>query len=115
MTAWETTLLGAFAGATIFLGLPLGRVGGLSPRVRAFLSTLSAGILLFIFWDVVAGASEVIDKAMAQARDGGSFGPLLLDVAEQLGLQVGRCRVGDLEHAVHQRPERGAGRQLGHR
>ena len=27
MSGWETTLLGAFAGATIFLGLPLGRVG----------------------------------------------------------------------------------------
>ena len=33
---------------------------------------------------------------------------LLLDVAAQLGLEVGRGRVGDLEHSVHQRAERGA-------
>ena len=75
MSAWQTTLLGAVAGGTIFLGLPLGRVGGLSKTTRAFLSTLSAGILLFIFWDVVAGASEVIDGSLAQVRDGGAAGP----------------------------------------
>ena len=53
MTALQTTLLGAIAGATIFLGLPLGRVERLSPRIRNFLAALSAGILLFIFWDVI--------------------------------------------------------------
>jgi ZIP family zinc transporter len=104
MTAWETTLLGAVAGCTIFLGLPLGRVGGLSPRVRAFLSTLSAGILLFIFWDVVAGASEVIDKSMAQARDGGSFGPLFLDVAMlAAGLAVGSLGLAWIEREMRRR------------
>ena len=104
MTAWQTTLLGAVAGGTIFLGLPLGRVGGLSPRMRAFLSTLSAGILLFIFWDVVAGASEVIDTSMAQARDGGSFGPLALDVAMlATGLAVGALGLAWLEREMRRR------------
>ena len=104
MTAWQTTLLGAVAGGTIFLGLPLGRVGGLSPRMRAFLSTLSAGILLFIFWDVVAGASEVIDKSMARARDGGSFGPLALDVAMlATGLAVGALGLAWLEREMRRR------------
>ena len=32
MTAAQTTILGAVAGGTIFLGLPLGRVGGMSAR-----------------------------------------------------------------------------------
>src|SRR3954454_8080108 len=104
MSGWQTTLLGAVAGGTIFLGLPLGRVGGLSARTRAFLSTLSAGILLFIFWDVVAGASEVIDTSMAQARDGGSFGPLALDVGMlATGLAVGALGLAWLEREMRRR------------
>jgi ZIP family zinc transporter len=38
----------------------------------------------------VAGASEVVDESMARARDGGSFGPLALDVTMlAIGLVVG--------------------------
>src|ERR1041385_3537032 len=104
MTAWQTTLLGAVAGGTIFLGLPLGRVGGLSARTRAFLSTLSAGILLFIFWVVVAAASGVGDTSMAGARAGGSFGPLALDVAMlALGLPLGALGLGWLEREMRRR------------
>src|SRR6476620_821560 len=104
MRGWQTTLLGAVAGATIFLGLPLGRVGGLSARTRSFLSTFSAGILLFIFWDVVAGASEVIDESLAQARDGGAFGPLVLDVSMlALGLVVGALGLAWIEREMRRR------------
>src|SRR4051812_37243061 len=74
MSALQTTLLGAIAGATIFLGLPLGRVRRLPDRWRAFLSVLSAGILLFIFWDVVAASSETVEEALHTAKDGGSWG-----------------------------------------
>jgi ZIP family zinc transporter len=104
MSAWQTTLLGAVAGATIFLGLPLGRVGGLSPKTRAFLSTLSAGILLFIFWDVVAGASEVIDGSLARVRDGGAAGPLALDVAMfAAGLSAGALGLAWIEREMRRR------------
>jgi ZIP family zinc transporter len=104
MTAWQTTLLGAVAGGTIFLGLPLGRIGGLSPRMRAFFSTFSAGILLFIFWDVVAGASEVIDKSLASARDGGSFGSLTLDlIMLATGLAVGALGLAWIEREMRRR------------
>jgi ZIP family zinc transporter len=104
MSAWQTTLLGAVAGATIFLGLPLGRVGGLSARARAFLSTLSAGILLFIFWDVVAGASEVIDGSLQRVRDGGPAGPLALDVTMlAAGLIVGALGLAWIEREMRRR------------
>src|SRR5690348_6353427 len=79
MTGVQTTLLGVIAGATIFLGLPLGRIEGLSPRVRSFLTMLSAGILLFIFFDVMSASSDVVDKAMARGQDGGSWLPFMLD------------------------------------
>ena len=104
MSGWQTTLLGAVAGGTIFLGLPLGRVKGLSPRTRAFLSTLSAGILLFIFWDVVAGASEVIDESLARFRDGGTARPLALDVTMfAAGLAVGALGLAWIESETRRR------------
>ena len=104
MTGWQTTALGAIAGGTIFLGLPLGRVGRVSDRMRAFLSTLSAGILLFIFWDVVAGASEVVDSSLARARDGGSFGPLLTNmVMLAAGLAAGALGLAWIERRMHRR------------
>src|SRR4051812_3149047 len=78
MSAAQTTLLGAIAGCTIFLGLPLGRVRGLSERWRAFLAVLSAGILLFIFWDVVSAAAEDVEGALLAAKDGGSWGRFVL-------------------------------------
>ena len=52
MSFAETAVLGAIAGFTIFLGLPLGRAEGLSMRARVGLSMLSAGILAFLFMDV---------------------------------------------------------------
>jgi ZIP family zinc transporter len=104
VTGWQTTALGAIAGGTIFLGLPLGRVGRVSDRMRAFLSTLSAGILLFIFWDVVAGASEVVDSSLARARDGGSFGPLLTNmVMLAAGLAAGALGLAWIERRMHRR------------
>ena len=49
----EILLLGAIAGVTIFLGLPIGRMQDLSPNARAGLSALATGILVFLLWDVL--------------------------------------------------------------
>jgi ZIP family zinc transporter len=68
-------LLGAVAGATIFLGLPLGRLQNLSSQARAGLSALATGILLFLLWDVLKGAEEPIGQAL-QARHWGTFSKL---------------------------------------
>jgi ZIP family zinc transporter len=73
MSAMQTTLLGAIAGATIFIGLPVGRIERLSSRARAFLTVLSAGILLFIFWDVVTASTGMVEEAMSRAQAGGSW------------------------------------------
>jgi ZIP family zinc transporter len=61
MSFGETAALGAIAGFTIFLGLPVGRVAGLSDRTRVALSMLSAGILAFIFMDVGSAALGLIE------------------------------------------------------
>jgi len=57
-------LLGAIAGATIFLGLPVGRMQGLGSPMRAGLSALATGILVFLLWDVLSGAVEPIESAL---------------------------------------------------
>ncbi|MBV9253058.1 MAG: zinc permease, partial [Actinobacteria bacterium] len=53
MSAARVLLLGGIAGATIFLGLPVGRVRRLSTSTRALLNAIAIGILLFLLWDVL--------------------------------------------------------------
>src|SRR3954447_17272755 len=64
----ETILLGFIAGATIFLGLPLGRMRGGSRGLRTFLNGLSAGILVFLLL-------EIFEHAFGSVED--SFNDLL--------------------------------------
>jgi ZIP family zinc transporter len=50
---------------TIFFGLPIGRLRGTAPTLRALLNAGAVGILLFLLWDVLAEAWEPIDDALA--------------------------------------------------
>ena len=54
MSTTQTLILGAIAGFTIYVGLPLGRLSDVSPKMRAALSAIATGILVFLFWDVVS-------------------------------------------------------------
>jgi zinc transporter, ZIP family len=76
MSLAQTVLLGAIAGFTIYLGLPAGRIKGMSEKVRAFLSMSSTGILLFLFYDIFKQLSEPIE-AVLEAKDYPQFGLLL--------------------------------------
>ncbi len=75
MSTGHILLLGAIAGTTIFLGLPVGRMNRLGPVARASLSALATGILIFLLWDVLTGAVDPIDAAL-QARHWGRFAGL---------------------------------------
>ena len=66
MPASQIAILGAFAGLTIFLGLPLGRVRAEMPRTKAFLNALAIGILIFLFWDVLTNAWAPTDEALGR-------------------------------------------------
>ncbi|MCA1552759.1 MAG: zinc permease, partial [Chloroflexi bacterium] len=57
----ETVVLGAIAGFTIYLGLPLGRIERVSDRLRAFLTMSSVGILIFLLFDIVSHIQEPIE------------------------------------------------------
>ena len=76
MSLPETVILGAIAGFTIYLGLPAGRIQGMSEKVRAFLSMSSTGILLFLFFDIFKQLSEPIETVL-KARDFTQFALLL--------------------------------------
>jgi len=71
MTFAATAGLGAIAGGTIFLGLPLGRARNLSVRTKLALSMLSAGILAFLFMDVGAEALGIVEQEKFRLLVGG--------------------------------------------
>ena len=87
----QTLLLGFIAGATILIGMPLGRVRRPSEGLRVTLNALAVGVLLFLVWDVLSAAWEPIDAGLAAHHESGAglgstFGYGLLFVA---GLSVG--------------------------
>src|ERR687885_635522 len=70
MSTAQILALGAIAGLTIFIGLPIGRMHGLDAWLKCFLSSTATGILLFLLWDVLSGAVEPVEEALTAGRDG---------------------------------------------
>ncbi len=70
MSFAETALLGALAGFTIFLGLPVGRLRSLSPATRVALAMFSVGVLVFLLVDVLAHGFEIAEEGVTAFKDG---------------------------------------------
>jgi zinc transporter, ZIP family len=64
MSDAEIIALGAVAGLTIFLGLPVGRIRGLSMPMRAMLNAASAGVLVFLLVETVSHGFEPVEEAV---------------------------------------------------
>jgi ZIP family zinc transporter len=64
----QTVALGALAGFTIYLGLPVGRLQLLSSRSRVALAMFSVGVLAFIFVDVLSHGTEIVDNALDSVK-----------------------------------------------
>jgi zinc transporter, ZIP family len=64
MSSAEILLLGALAGLTIFIGLPMGRLHDVGQSFKAFLSATATGILLFLLWDVLKQAIGPVESAL---------------------------------------------------
>jgi ZIP family zinc transporter len=86
-----TLVLGAIAGVTILLGLPIGRLRRPAPRMRVLLNAVAVGVLLFLVWDVLSAAWEPIDAALGGIHDGrgGLGGAIGYGVLFVGGLSVG--------------------------
>lgn len=74
MTSSQITVLGAVAGFTIYLGLPIGRLRSPAPTLRAMLNAVAIGILVFLLWDVLTHAWDPIDSALSAHRYGSAVG-----------------------------------------
>jgi ZIP family zinc transporter len=66
----ELLLLGAVAGLTIFLGLPLAAIGSMSRKSKGFLNALATGILIFLTVDVFSHAWQSAEYVMTSALAG---------------------------------------------
>jgi zinc transporter, ZIP family len=66
----QTLGLGAVAGFTIFLGLPIGRMQTVQASTKAFLAATATGILVFLLWDVLSAAVEPVAAALEDGRGG---------------------------------------------
>ena len=62
--------LGAIAGATIFIGLPIGRIRGVSRAVQGMLNAVATGVLIFLLWDILSHASSPVETALAAMHRG---------------------------------------------
>ncbi len=104
MSFAETVLLGALAGSTIFLGLPIARMRVLGERQRVALAMLSVGILVFLLVDVLSHGFAISEDAVSAYHDGtGSFGrAALLALLFTGGFAVGSAGLGLIESRLRQ-------------
>ena len=91
MALLELVLLGAIAGFTIYLGLPLA-LAKTSPRTKGVLNAFAIGILLFLLVDIMQDAMSEAEKPFLDALTGkisfstGLLSPLVLFAGFALGL-----------------------------
>src|SRR6266513_5136157 len=76
-------LLGAIAGATIFLGLPVARIRGLPTAVQGVLNAFATGILVFLLWDILSHAGGPVEASLEPGN--GSFPALAAIFAVSFG------------------------------
>jgi zinc transporter, ZIP family len=98
----QTVLLGALAGFTIFLGLPVGRLQLLSTRARVALAMFSVGVLAFIFVDVLSNGLTIIDDTLTAVKSHHqSVGYLIwLVVLLGLGFAAGSAGLAMIERVM---------------
>jgi zinc transporter, ZIP family len=103
----QVLLLGALAGLTIFLGLPIARLRRPWPRLQSFLNAGAGGVLLFILFDVLKKSLEKVGIDGHGVAEPGLGLVLLLGLVAGLGGIMAfesrvRRRVGALPLAPHQ-------------
>jgi ZIP family zinc transporter len=105
MSFAETVLLGAIAGFTIYLGLPVGRVDRVDDRVRVALAMFSVGILAFIFMDVTKHGQEIVDTTLQSFKDHKTGLPHVLGLFALLaaGFTAGTAGISGIERSLSRR------------
>jgi ZIP family zinc transporter len=88
-----TAMLGAFAGLTIFLGLPIARAKKLKPGIIALLNAFAIGILVFLVVEIAMNAVIPVNRALTAWHTGAAF-PFALVAALAGGLAFGLIGLG---------------------
>src|SRR5256714_7853974 len=79
--------LGLIAGATIFIGLPVGRIRGISKAVQGVLNAVATGVLVFLLWDILSHAAAPVETSLAAVHRGDhAFVALLVIFAAGMGV-----------------------------
>ena len=100
MSTPKVLALGAIAGLTIFLGLPVARARRLSPAVIASLNALAIGILVYLIVEIAGKATTPLIAALASWHRVTAVGalpaplPLAMLIAYVGGLVVGIVGLG---------------------
>ncbi len=76
MNPTTTVLLGAVAGLTIFLGLPMARLRRVSVRIQGFLNAVATGVLIFLIVDILSKANASAEAGL-RSLHGGHPGPIV--------------------------------------
>jgi ZIP family zinc transporter len=95
----QLLLLGAIAGLTIFLGLPMALLRNVSRMKKGFLNALAMGILIFLITDVLSAAWQPTKLAAVTAYAG--RGPVI-DAAIDLLALFGGLGLGLLGLALYE-------------
>ncbi|HYC26834.1 MAG TPA: ZIP family metal transporter, partial [Nitrososphaerales archaeon] len=101
----QLVLLGAIAGFTIFLGLPVALVG-IADKTRGFLNAFAVGILMFLIVDVFSNSWALVTETASDAfRNGVNTGTAVTDVV----LMFGGITIGLVGLIVYERLYMGKG------
>ena len=80
MNQTSVALMGAIAGLTIFLGLPVARLRSVTARAQGFLNAIATGVLLFLVVEILGHANESVESALSDL-DRGALMPFALLIA----------------------------------
>ncbi|MCL6593285.1 MAG: multicopper oxidase domain-containing protein [Alicyclobacillus sp.] len=67
MHTGQLLALGLIAGGTIYIGLPIGRLQGLSNKVRSALSMLAVGVLIYLLVEILGEAAGQTSSSVLSA------------------------------------------------
>jgi ZIP family zinc transporter len=81
--------MGAIAGLTIFLGLPVARMRFLGARAQGFLNALATGVLIFLLVEILGHANGAVEDAMLGIPKNGPGTFVALAAVYLLGLGGG--------------------------
>jgi ZIP family zinc transporter len=102
LSFWQTAALGAFAGLTIFLGLPIARAKKLKPATVNILNAFAIGILVYLVIEISMNAIIPVNASLVLWHKGAQF-PFASVLALAGGLVLGLVGLGATSMTVVKR------------